>query len=408
MIVNRAEQHYIKRSHKSFKLIDEMCFQSKNIYNEANYLIRQKFIESGEIIKRFDMQTIMKDESCYKALGSNTGQVTIQKLDQNWKSFLIAVKDWSKNPNKYLGKPRIPKYLKKDGRFMVGLTNNKFKIVDGYIRFSWKKLYPLNHMFRTRIPDTAKLMQIRFVPKGIYYVMEVCYQIEVPECVESSNNVASIDIGVENFITMTNNIGRKPIVIKGGTIKSINQYFNKKKAKMQSELKKCNNKDWSNGLEKLSCKRYQMIKYQMHCISKYVIDYCDIYNIDTLIVGHNKNWKQENSGKQNFTYIPYQLFIDMLKYKCENNGIKFIEIVESYTSGTSFLDNEEPIKENYNKNRRIYRGMFISNKGIKINADVNAAYQIMKKAIPETLADGIEGAYLHPTIINLTEVKSVA
>ncbi len=90
-----------------------MCFQSKNIYNEANYLIRQKFIESGEIIKRFDMQTIMKDESCYKALGSNTGQVTIQKLDQNWKSFLVAVKDWSKNPNKYLGKPRIPKYLKK-------------------------------------------------------------------------------------------------------------------------------------------------------------------------------------------------------------------------------------------------------------------------------------------------------
>ncbi len=174
--------------------------------------------------------------------------------------------------------------------------------------------------------------------------MEVCYQIEVPECVESSNNVASIDIGVENFITMTNNIGRNPIVIKGGTIKSINQYFNKKKAKMQSELKKCNNKDWSNGLEKLSCKRYQMIKYQMHCISKYVIDYCDMHNIDTLIVGHNKNWKQENSGKQNFIYIPYQLFIDMLKYKCENNGIKFIEIVESYTSGTSFLDNEEPIK----------------------------------------------------------------
>lgn len=408
MIVNRTERHYIKKSHKGFKIIDELCFQSKNIYNEANYLMRQKFIESRKVIKRFDMQVIMKDMDCYKALGSNTGQVTIQMLDRNWKSFFVAIKDWSENPSKYLGKPKIPKYLRKDGRFVVGLTNNKFKIVDGYIRFSWKKLYSLNHIFKTQIPDTAKLMQIRFVPRGIYYVMEICYQMEVPNCMEGFEKVASIDIGVENFITMVNNIGEKPIVIKGGVIKSINQYFNKKKSKIQSELKRCNNKDWSKKLEKLNCKRYEMIKYQMHCISKYIVDYCVLYNIDTLVVGHNKKWKQKNIGKQNFTYIPYELFINMLKYKCENNGIKVIEIVESYTSGTSFLDNEDPVKENYNKDRRIYRGIFVSNKGIKINADVNAAYQIMKKAIPEALTDGIEGAYLHPTIINLMEVRNVA
>lgn len=118
-----------------------------------------------------------------------------------------------------------------------------------------------------------------------------------------------------------------------------------------------------------------------------------------MIVGRNKDWKQENTRKQNFTYIPYELFQNMLKYKCENNGIKYIEVVESYTSGTSFLDNEEPCKEFYNKKRRIYRGLFISNQGIAINADVNAAYQIMKKVIPEANVDGIEGVYLHPTII---------
>ena len=408
MIVNRCERHYIKKFHKGFNIIDELCFQSKNIYNEANYLIRQKFAASGEIIKRYDMQVIMKDMNCYKALGSNTGQVTIQKLDQNWKSFLIAIKDWTNNPRKYLGRPKIPKYLKKNGRFVVGLTNNKFKIVDGYIRFSWKKLYQLNHIFKTRIPNIAKLMQIRFVPRGIYYVMEICYQIEVPDRVEEFKRIASIDIGVENFITMVNNIGEKPIVIKGGVIKSINQYFNKKKSKMQSELKRCNNRDWSKNLEKLSRKRYEMIKYQMHCISKYIVDYCVLYNIDTLVIGHNKRWKQENNNKQNFSYIPYELFINMLKYKCENNGIMGIEIAESYTSGTSFLDKEDPIKDNYDKSRRVCRGLFRSNRGMKINADVNAAYQIMKKAIPEALIDGIEGAYLHPTIINLTEVRSVA
>ena len=164
-------------------------------------------------------------------------------------------------------------------------------------------------------------------------------------------------------------------------------------------MKKCNGKDWSNALQKLTNKRYEMIKHQMHCISKYVVDYCVLHNIDTLIVGRNKDWKQENTRKQNFTYIPYELFQNMLKYKCENNGIKYIEVVESYTSGTSFLDNEEPCKEFYNKERRVYRGLFISNQGIAINADVNAAYQIMKKVIPEANVDGIEGVYLHPTII---------
>ena len=104
---------------------------------------------------------------------------------------------------------------------------------------------------------------------------------------------------------------------------------------------------------------------------------------------------------QNFTYIPYELFIQMLAYKCENNGITFIKNEEAYTSGTSFLDNEDPIKENYNKERRVYRGLFVSNDGKKINADVNGAYQIMKKVIPDAFSKGIEGAGLHPTIINL-------
>ena len=137
----------------------------------------------------------------------------------------------------------------------------------------------------------------------------------------------------------------------------------------------------------------------MHCISKYVVDWCVLYDIDTLIVGHNDDWKQNNKGMQNFTYIPYDLFIQMLAYKCENNGIKFIKCNESHTSGTSFVDGEEPIKENYNKDRRIYRGLFVGDNGIKINADVNGAYQILKKVIPNAFADGIEGVGLHPLII---------
>lgn len=229
--------------------------------------------------------------------------------------------------------------------------------------------------------------------------MEIVYEMEVPECTDSSERVAAIDIGVDNFITMVNNIGENPIAVKGGVIKSINQFYNKRKAEIQSELKKTNKHDWSNRLQKLTDKRYEMIKYQMHCISKYVVDWCVLYGVDTLIVGHNNEWKQKNKGMQNFTYIPYELFIQMLAYKCENNGIRFIEHEEGYTSGTSFVDEEEPVKENYNKSRRIHRGLFVGNNGIKINADVNGAYQILKKVIPNAFENGIEGVGLHPLTI---------
>ena len=113
------------------------------------------------------------------------------------------------------------------------------------------------------------------------------------------------------------------------------------------------------------------------------------------------NGNKKNKGMQNFTYIPYDMFLKMLQYKCENNGIRYITVDESYTSGTSFLDEEDPMKENYNKKRRIHRGLFRSNKGEYINADVNGAYQILKKVVPDAFANGIEGAGLHPTIIKI-------
>ena len=235
--------------------------------------------------------------------------------------------------------------------------------------------------------------------------MEIVYEIETPDISKNSDRIAAIDMGVNNFITMVNNIGENPIAVKGGIIKSINQFYNKQKANIQSELKKVNDKEWSKKLQKFTNKRYEMIKYQMHCISKYVVDWCVLYGIDTLVVGYNNKWKQKKQGLQNFTYIPYELFIKMLSYKCANNGIKFIENEESYTSGTSFLDNEDPIKENYRKERRVYRGLFIANCGKKINADVNGAYQIMKKVFPKIFINGIKGAGLHPTIINLACVK---
>lgn len=396
----RTEQQMIKKTHPLWKVIDEMCFKSKNIYNYANYIIRQEFINNGKWIRYNSLFDLCKDSEPYKDLGSNVGQATMRLLDKNWKSFFKAIKDWKQNPSKYLGRPKLPKYKPKDGRFILSIDNNKVMLKDGFIYFAWKPLKVLNNHFISKISQGNKVFQCRFIPTGSNYMMEIVYEIEVAEQPVDSERIISIDLGVDNFVTITNNVGLKPFVIKGGVIKSVNQYYNKEKARIQSQLKTINKKDWSNRLQKLTDKRNNKIKYLMHTYSKRIIDYCLENEIDTIVCGYNKEWKQESTMtkkiNQKFITIPYETFICMLNYKSLDNGIKFVLHEESYTSGTSFLDGEEPIKDNYNKSRRVYRGLFKSNTGKLINADVNGSYQIMKKVFPNAFANGIEGVGCHP------------
>ena len=296
--------------------------------------------------------------------------------------------------------PKLPKYKDKNGRYVLGLDNNKIHITDGFIRFSFKPLKTLNCKFKTNINEYNKLIQCRFIPNGSNYVMEIVYEINAPDIHGEPTNIMSIDLGISNFATIVNNIGLQPIAIKGGNIKSINQYYNKQKAKIQSELMLKNKKNWSDKLRKLTDKRNNKIKNWTHTASKYIVDYAVLYGIDTIVCGYNQTWKQEpvmnKKVNQGFINIPYDMFIKQLIYKCENNGIRFILTEETYTSGTSFIDGEHPTQGNYNKSRRVTRGLFRSDTGIFINADVNGSYQIMKKVFPNAFAEGIEGVGLHP------------
>lgn len=392
MKLSRTDQQIIKKSSPIWEVIDQHCFYSKNVYNQANYLTRQEFINNGNKLSAYKIQKIMQSMDCYKECGSQAAQKTIQLLDKAWKSYFKTIKDCKKNPSKYLGIPKLPKYLPKDGRQVFILKNIQCSLKDGIFRIAYKPF----KQYTVPTHAQGKLMQCRFVPKANYYVMEIVYEIEVPDTVSEHQRICSIDLGTENFVTMVNNIGEQPIVIKGGVIKSTNQFYNKKKAELQSQMKKETGKDWSNRLQNLTDKRYEKIKYLMHCTSRKVVDYCVEHQIDTLIIGLNKTWKQRNQNKQNFTYIPFDMLIKQIQSKCEECSIKVMTTEESYTSGTSFLDNEQPVKENYNKERRIHRGLFLSNDGKKINADVNGAYQIMKKVIPNVFDNGIEGVGLHP------------
>ncbi|HBY21015.1 MAG TPA: transposase, partial [Clostridiales bacterium] len=257
MLVNRVEQHQIKKTHSMFKIVDELCFKSKNLYNYANYIIRQEFIINHNYINYYDMKKELKTHEPFKDLGSQASQQVLEKLDKNWKSFFVAIKDWTKYPNKYLGRPRIPKYKKKDGRNIVILSNIQFKIENALVKFSWKPF----RKFKIPTRVQGKLMQIRFVPKTSHYIMEIVYQIDVPEVTIESKNIVGIDIGIDNFATISNNIGVQPIIINGRDVKSINQYYNKKKAELQSDVKVRYNQDWSNRLQRLTDKRNNKIDY---------------------------------------------------------------------------------------------------------------------------------------------------
>lgn len=404
MKIQRVERHNINKGSPLWDICDELCFKSKNIYNYANYIMRQSFINKNGIIKYNDLTKQLKHSEPFKDLGSNSSQHTLKMLCRNWKSFMELLKMYNKNPKSLLAKPKLPKYKNKNGRYICILTNWQSQIKNGYLYFAFKPLKPFNNLIKTKIQ--GKHMQTRIIPNGNNYILELVYEKDIKEINKESNRIIGIDLGVNNFATIVNNIGEKPIIINGKGIKSYNKFYNKKKAKIQSNIKTKNNLDWCNKLNNITNKRYWKIEYFLHKSSKYIVDYCKLNSIDTVIIGLNKTWKQncklKNKENQTFIQIPYNKFIEKLKYKCENNGINFIITEESYTSGTSFLDDELPIKENYNKNRRIHRGLFKSNNGKLINADVNGAFQIIKKVFSNSFKGyEIEGLDFTPSIINL-------
>lgn len=402
--INRVEKHIIKPNNKYYSLLDEFCYKSKNLYNCANYIIRQEFINNGKWIRYNDLDKLLKQEGNnfdYKNMPlASTSQQCLKLLDKNWKSFFQSIKDYNKNSNKYLGRPKLPKYKQKDSRNLIVLTNQNCKISKNIIKFpkAFKGFY-----LKTKINNN--LQQVRIISKDKYIVIEVVYKTEDIQLLQDNNRYIGIDLGLDNFATITNNCGLIPLVINGKGLKSINQYYNKQMSHYKSIAKKLNKLDYTNRMRRLTFKRNNKVEDYIHKASRFVVDYCRNNEINTIVIGNNKNWKQNSKMSkrvnQNFISIPYYSFIQKVQYKAEEFGIQVIITEESYTSGTSFLDNELPIKENYNKSRRKYRGLFVSNNGTKINADVNGSYQIIKKIFPKAFANGIEGVGLHPFKVNL-------
>ena len=402
----RVEKHIIKSNNPFFEMLMNFCYKSKNLYNHANYLIRQEFISNSKWIRYAELDKLLKADIEYDDYAqmptAQSAQQILRLIDKNWKSFFKSIKDWSKHKEKYLGKPKMPKYLKKNGNYLIILTNQNCKIKDGHIFFP--KVFndfSIKPKFLER-KDYKSFKQVRIIPHKNRLVIELIYEIN--SCVKKEGNgrYIGIDIGINNLATIANNIGDIAFIINGRQLKSINQFYNKQISYYREICKRMNDKDYSERMNRLTEKRNVKIDDYLHKASRRIINYCIDNQINTIVIGKNKEWKQKSDiGKknnQNFVQIPFARFIEMIQYKAEEDGIAVILTEESYTSGTSFIDDEQPVKENYDKSRRIKRGLFKSNSGILINADLNGAYQIMKKVVPMKWD---RGCALHPVVVNI-------
>lgn len=392
----RVERHIILNNPQ----IGHICFLSKNLYNAANFQVRQEFFKNNKWLRYDSIYKLMKETDDYKKLPAQTAQQTLRLLDKNWLSFFRANKAYYKKPSSFKAKPKLPRYKhKQKGRNIVVFTNQQVKIKEGIINFpKMSGLEPI----KTKV---ANLKQVRIIPQATCFVMEVVYEKEVEKVETRKNTYLSIDIGLNNLATCVNSIGLKPFAINGKPLKSMNQYFNKIKATLQSFIKKGS----SNRIKMLTFKRNNKVRDYIHKTSRFIVDYCVEQQISNIVVGKNLDWKQDiNLGKrtnQNFVSIPFAVLIEQIQYKAEDVGINVITQEESHTSKCSFLDQETVKHHAKYVGKRVKRGLFRSAKNIYINADVNGGYNILRKATPKiklnALIKGVEGVGLHPVIITV-------
>ena len=387
-----VEQHIIGKNDPRFEPIDQAAFLSKNLYNAANYLVRQTFIFENRYILYNQMDKLMKHSPDYCALPRKVSQWVLKQRDHDWQAFFAASRAYRETPGVFTGRPKLPNYKHKtEGRNLLTYTNQAIS------RRGLKRVVvqpsglPIEVL--TKHPD---LQQVRIVPHKTHYTVEVVYEKAV--CNAENLNPAFFaggDIGLDNLVTITSNKpGFTPVVVNGRPIKSINQYYNSRRAELQSVLPVGAS---SRRLERLTDKRNRRIRHELHLASRRVIELLLREGIGTLVIGKNDGWKQEiNLGRrtnQNFVAIPHARFIQMLAYKAELVGIRVIAREESYTSKCSFLDLEPIERREIYLGRRVKRGLFISALGRRIQADVNGSYNILRKEVPCAFdAAGIEGA----------------
>ena len=392
MKVKRIVKFNIKKSHIDYKYIKTQLIESKEIYNFANYILRQlyfknsnnhkyslNFIEEYPTLKELFLEYIDENKQFstlfYKiicefsklkqySINLKIVQNIVDKLKNDWTSYWKLLK--MKKNKTYDKKINIPRYKK------------KYNLVEYNNQVISKKKLKLGYIGTDKMEQGIKIANrhkeldckcFRIYNKNDKILCELIYEKEIEEAKAFNYN-------------------KKGISIKGSRLKAINQYFNKIKSKLQSLLP---NKQYvSKVINQLLYKRTEQLRNYIGYYTNKLIEILKDEKISKLVVGYNKEWKQEinigSKNNQNFVSIPFRKILNILKYKLEDNGIEYKEQEESYTSKASYLDNDnipiykEETEEIKFSGKRIKRGIYKSKQEKIINADLNGALNILKKS----------------------------
>ena len=391
LTIKQQVKHLSKEDYKSIK---HLCHIAKNLTNQAIYNVRQYYFDEGEYLNYEKNYALLKSSENYKMLNSNMAQQILKEVDGSFKSFFGLLKLAKKG--KYAFKDcKLPNYLPKDGYTTL---------VIGFVRLNGNKLIlPFSNTYKKThksveitIPPILldkKVKEIRIIPKANARFFEIQYIYEA-ECIQRNlniNNALAIDLGINNLVTAVSSKG-KTFIIDGKRLKSINQWYNKTNAKLQSiKDKQHYGKKPTNRQKSITRDRNNKVNDYMNKVARKVIDYCISNDIGTLVIGYNETFQRNtNMGKvnnQTFVNIPYGQLRSKLEYLCELNDIVFVKQEESYTSKASFWDRDViPIYNNDNpktytfSGKRIYRGMYQCANGKCLNADINGALNILRKS----------------------------
>src|SRR5579883_1288107 len=396
-----VEQHVISKADPRFAPIDAAAFKAKNLYNAANYLVRQAYIFEHRYVGYAELFHLLKHHEAYTALPRKVSNDILRQLDKNWRAFFAECRAYREDPGRFVGRPKLPKYKHKTkGRFLLIYDMQAISrraLARGALRPSG-----LNIEVQTA---HGRVKQARIVPRAGYYVVEIVY--EQAEAAPSGNPAlyAAVDIGVDNLAAITSNKrGFLPRLVNGRPIKSTNQFYNKRRAELQETL---GHPGTTRQMDCLTTKRTRRINHYLHAASKAMIALLVQEGIGTLVVGKNPGWKQEAElgrvNNQHFVGLPHARFIALLEYKAKLAGIRFVLQEESYTSRASFLDGDpiptyDPKREGQYafSGKRIKRGLYRAGDGRCLNADVNGSYNILRKALPDAFGKGIEACVVAP------------
>lgn len=431
----RVTQRIISSDDLLYPYFDDLCRKSKLLYNAALFRVRNIFtgydkehrtenevevFQEVALLQRSypnmhvrrvisythieKMMRVTENADFFSGLPRQTAQQMVKQSVTDFKNWLASLREYKKHPEKYLGKPKMPRYKKSDLTTVI-ITNQDAVLYRDDIGMSLKLPLQKQRLYFSNLSSDPVLKEVKIKP--YYGRFLLCLTLEEPDVAfdPSVSHVCAIDLGTDNFAAIVCD-DHSSAICKGGAVLSKIQWFHKQRAKYVSIITKGHEKKHavSRRLRDLSFHYANFVKDQCHKISRSIIDFCMEHQCGTLILGVNLLWKQRfNMNKinnQNFVSMPITLLRTMITYKALNAGIRIIEQEESYTSKADLIANDRiptygvDDKDASFSGKRIKRGLYRCSNGMILNADCHAAANIMRKAIPDIWKDTRDYTFL--------------